>query len=73
MGKRAVNEDSKLELFANAVKRLKLGPQTVRSLAESNEMHYHTARRYLTVMHEVGLVDRDCGRGQIADVYRWEE
>lgn len=69
--KRAVNEDSKLELFANAVKRVKLGPQTVVSLVASNEIHDRTARRYLNLLHEVGLVEREPGSGSRGDVYRW--
>jgi len=75
---RAVNELSKIELFANAVKRVKLGPVTVQTLSELNGMHSGTARRYLDVLHEVGLVDREpqCHAGQSqraprGDVYRW--
>ena len=75
---RAVNELSKVELFANAVKRVKLGPVTVQTLSELNGMHSGTARRYLDVLYEVGLVEREpqsaagkSARAPRGDVYRW--
>lgn len=60
---------SAVELFARVVKAVRNEPQTVESLIDRVGVSRNAANKYLSVMFDLALVDRE--RVSRRYVYRW--